>query len=228
MAAVAVSGVVLAAVVAVIVVFGFIPLPEFASLVEAPNPAIQGTVAFLGDNGCISVVPASGGPAREVSCDWPGPLAWTPAGTLVVFDYLGATYMVEIDPDTGAELRRSPAPDVEPFLLTGDRTVRADGARIVVDSDFEGSADAYVVGSDGSRTSVIAVEGAPRDYHLLDWGVQWSPDGRWIAIWDTEGRLLVAGDLGAPDARVLVDVEDASGEAAWYIPGETTYTVELP
>ena len=49
------------------------------------------------------------------------------------------------------------------------------------------------------------------------------PDGAWATVVDSMGRLVVvsAGTMGP----YLVSIDDL--KPAWYIPGETTYTIEI-
>lgn len=224
------STIVLVAVTGVILYFGFIPLPEFPSLAERPDRAIPGTMAFSssGEEGyCIHTMLASGGPVHDVTCRGPsGPLGWTAQGELVAGDFSGDRFeLVVLDPEAGFELRRFPSADGAP--LGGDRSVRGDGARIVVEALAEGSSQVLVV-EGGVRRTVLMVSSAPRDYYLRSWGQQWSPDGAWIAVWDSEGRLLLMGATGTPEARMLVDADEFHGDAAWFIAGNPTYTVEVP
>lgn len=77
---------------------------------------------------------------------------------------------------------------------------------------------------DGSRQTIVAAHGLERFPPV----VQWSPDGDWILITDSMTQMLVVGADGEPSPRVLVDTtEDLWGDAAWYIPGSSTYTVTM-
>jgi len=224
---------VLIAVTGIILYFGFIPLPDFPSLATAPDPAIPGTIAYHSwteeEGACIGTVPASGGPVHQVVCQRDSDaVAWTGEGNLVVEDYSGPRpILVVLDAATGAVLDRVESAEGGLFELVGDKTVRSDGSRIQTESDSEGSAQVLVVATNGAPTTVVDVEGAPRDYYFLDWGLQWSPDGAWIAAWDSAGRLLVAEASGTSGARALVETEEGYGQFAWYIPGNPTYTVDV-
>ncbi len=226
---------VLAVVTAVIFVFGVIPLPDFPPLADQPDPSIPGTVAYVefGDTQCLTTVPASGGDPREVWCsmnyvEYP---SWTADGLLVVLDYNAEPTYLLIDPSTGTEVDRvpqgnQPDPTVPLPYPSDTRTERPDGARVRIEGSRDG-ATSVIVRVDGSDQTILSVEGAPSDYSFVE--AQWSPDGAWVLASDTEGRLLVVGADGSPGARVLVDgLRQYGAQAAWYIPGNATYTIEVP
>ena len=91
----------------------------------------------------------------------------------------------------------------------------------------------------GEERTLLRVEAGKR-YLFED--VQWSPDGEWVLIRDSEGNLLVIGAKGRPASRALVSdaafqpVVDhlgpyklvATGPLAWLIPQNPTYTVSTP
>ena len=231
---------VLVAVTAIIFVFGVIPLPDFPSLAEQPDSSIPGTVAYLafenefGNEPCLVTVPASGG--RVVEWVWCGRQyvefpSWTADGLLVVVDYTAQPSYLLIDPATGTAVDRIPQDNQpgEPVPLPYSSTVRQerpDGARVRTDGGRGGDAS-VVVRINGEDQTILSVENAPSDYSFID--VQWSPDGAWVLVSDTAGRLLIVGADGNPGARVLVDgLQPYGAQAAWYIPGNTTYTVEIP
>ena len=226
---------VLVVVTVVIFVFGVIPLPEFPSLADQPDASIPGTVAFVEfDNSpCLVTVPASGGETREVWCsmnyaEYP---SWTADGLLVVLDYNAEPTYLLIDPDSGTEVDRipqgnQPDPTVPLPYPSDTRSERPDGARVRIEGSRDG-ATSVIVRVDGSDQTILSVEGAPADYGFVE--AQWSPDGAWVLVSDTSGRLLVVGANGSPGARVLVEgLRQYGAQAAWYIPGNTTYTVEIP
>lgn len=224
---------VLAAVAAVVLVFGYVPLPDFPSLAARPEPDIPGSVAYLvyeeREGPCLETVPASGGEPRRVTCresdlllEGPGPLAWTPEGDLLLVGYqpFGGKVAVVLDPETGDELERIELRHDHSDPLPSDRAERADRSRIVTRHPD----DAPVVAvreADGTVREVLRVEEAPRDYAF--WGAQWSPDGEWILLEDSEGRLIVVAADGAPGPRLLVG---KGSSPAWYVPGETAFTVD--
>lgn len=228
--------------VVLIVMFGFIPLPEVTSLSEQPDPAIPGTVAYVDHNGreeaCVYRVDASGGEPTQLHCEptrfFESALSWTEGGNIVFQSFEGfGPETVVIDSQTGAELARVPAsPENEMdeprmgFEMGFDRIERADGALLATKSDFRGAAS-VAVSLDGTRRVLWEVEDAPRDYHFQD--AQWSPDGHWILVSDSAGRLIILAAEGPANPRLLVERdEDSYSMPAWYIPGNDTYTVEEP
>ncbi len=224
---------VLVVVTVVILTFGVIPLPDFPALADRPDPSIPGTVAYMeyGETPCLFTVPASGGEGREAWCgreyvEFP---AWTSDGLLVVTDWEGTPTYLLIDPATGDEVDRVPAGDqlVDGPLpyLGADRQERADGA-VVRTEGLRGGTSSVVVRLDGTDQTILSIEDAPSDYRFYE--AQWSPDGEWVLVSDTEGRLLIVAADGTPGARVLMDgLEDWGPQAAWFIPGNDTYTVEI-
>ncbi|MDH3262115.1 MAG: hypothetical protein OEM81_10920 [Acidimicrobiia bacterium] len=225
---------VLVVVTAIILIFGVIPLPDFPSLTEQSDPSIPGTIAYVVHDraSCIYTVPASGGQPAEVWCgqyaDVPG---WTSDGLLVVTDYFAEPVYVLIDPATGSEVDRvrigtgsDGGPEPYPYDL---RRQRPDGAVVFTDWKGDGASTVRVRFADGTERAILTVENAPRDYNFSD--AQWSPDGSRLLISDSAGRLIVAKAEGEANPRVVVrDQETWAYNAAWYIPGNDTYTVDVP
>lgn len=232
------AGLVIVAVVVVILVFGLIPMPQYPSLADSPDPSIPGTVAFVrweSDQPCVYVVPAAGGPERQIVCDrydLATRPAWSAEGLLVLTDY--PNVYVLVDPSTGAEIRRVEAAGPDDFEKSSMRTfdlsqTREDGATIVVTSGprREGAASLTVRFSDGSTRTLLQPEQAPADYRFDM--AQWSPDGNWILVTDSEGRLIIVDARGGdPNPRVLAEGEIWGDNATWFIPGYDLGTVEVP
>ncbi|MFQ5966550.1 MAG: TolB family protein [Acidimicrobiia bacterium] len=239
------SAVVLLAVVGIILAFGLIPVPEYPSLAENPDPSIPGTVAYStfeerdGEFGreCVYVVPAGGGDARLLSCgqEFGFALAWTADGLLATESFEFGPAIVVLDPQTGQEVDRidftggfnGEPPDEEIFSLVHiDRSRRPDGARVETGREHGPGSSITVRLPDGTTHELISVTEAPPSYAFFE--SQWSPDGQFVLTADSEGRLIVIRAEGAPEPRVLADRHEGHGAAAWYIPGNPTYTVELP
>jgi len=227
---------VLVVVTVIIFVFGVIPLPDYPSLADQPDPSIPGRVAYVefDEEPCLFIVPASGGDAQEVWCgrqyiEYP---SWSSDGLLLVMDYTAEPTYILIDPATGNEVDRvrvedTNVPGAEPLRYgPGIRYERPDGATVITAGRRSGESTVEVQLPGGESRTILSVEDAPADYQFVD--VQWSPDGEWVLVSDTEGRLLIVGADGTPGARVLVDgLQQYGAQAAWYIPGNDTYTVEI-
>lgn len=229
---ISVGGAVLVVVVvtAIIFVFGVIPLPKYPSLADQPDPSIPGTVAYLvsDEDSCLFTVLASGDVQREIWCgrSYVQDPVWTSDGLLALTDWSSEGAWVLIDVSTGVQVARIPFGDEPIPDLTGERHERADGAFVSTEQYGNGTTEVNVRLPDGSLHTVLSVTDAPRDYHFAQ--VQWSPDGAWILVTDSAGRLLVVGADGTPGARILAEGLDGWGtQAAWYIPGDDTYTIDV-
>lgn len=221
-----------AAVTAVILVFGYVPLPAFPSLADRPDPSIPGTVAFVrwDREPCVFTVPASGGEPHEVLCRSDhafiqDPVAWTPDGRLLVHAYeeFGGPVVMVVDPVSGQELDRIGLDErTGPgrlFEADRARAEREDGARVLTARRDPVSVAVRL--PDGETRVLFEVDRAPRDYAFFRG--QWSPDGGWILVEDSHRRLVVMGADGEPGPQVLA--VEASG-AAWYVPGHDAYTID--
>lgn len=221
------SVVVVGLVVTLVLVFAVVTPPDFPLLESEPDPAIDGTVAFIHwdrDQQCLLTVPASGGPTTEVICEHdigfgdfaPG---WTPDGNLVVQEFGPRSEVFRIvDPRTGETIERVPFEESPAY----DRPIQMhpfgespDGLLVDV-SGSRGEPELVVFERAGADQVVVSAEG-PADY-WFEWAT-WSPDGRWILFQDSEQRLIVVGASGTPGPRILVDDVDSWMGAAWYIPG---------
>ena len=157
---------VLVIVTVAILVFGVIPLPDFPSLADQPDPSIPGTVAYVeyDETPCLFTVPASGGAGREAWCgreyvEFP---AWTSDGLLVVTDWAGAPTYVLIDPTTGTEVDQVPAADgvdAGPPAYPGvEKQKRADGATVHTEGIRGGESAVIVRLSSGEDQTILSVE----------------------------------------------------------------------
>lgn len=226
------SAVVIGVVVGLVLTFAVIPLPDYPSLADNPDPSISGTVAYARwDNGdlCVSTVAAGGGEAREVLCDRniafgefaPG---WTADGMLVLQDYGPASDVFRIvDPATGETIERVPFDlekrAAEPYR-TGNSTASADGSTVFTDGD-RGNVRLVVRDSAGTDRTILEAEG-PKNY-WFEWST-WSPDGAWILVQDSEGRIIIIAAEGDPNPRILVEGVDGWMAAYWYMPGHSEGT----
>ncbi len=226
------SVVVVGVVVGLVLAFAVIPLPDYPSLAENPDSTIAGTVAYARwDNGdlCISTVAAGGGESREVLCDRniafgefaPG---WTPDGMLVVQDYSPSSDVFRvIDPETGDTVDRVPLDmdkrAVEPYRM--DQYAPASDGSTVFAEDNRGSVRLVVRSPNGAERTILEAEG-PKNY-WFEWS-SWSPDGEWILVQDSKGRIIVIAAEGDPNARILVEGVDGWMSTFWYMPGYTEGT----
>jgi hypothetical protein len=226
---------VVAASLAIILLFGLIPLPTFGSLIEDPDPVVPGTVAFVrmsgADRPCVHAVPAGGGEQRRVWCAdeemyFAGQFGWTPQGSIAILlseprESEGPTWLV-IDPGSGRIVRRETVPwgPKEPGsdVMSDRRTW--DGSRLVTQRPEPGRV-LLRIEKPGEAETRLSLNG-PRDYDLVD--VQWSPDGQWVLIRDSALRLAVV-DVADSSAPGLI-AEDVEG-AAWFIEGWDRYTIDL-
>ncbi len=226
------SVVVIAVVVGLVLVFAIIPLPTFASLADEPDASIPGRVAFSQwDNGdlCIWTVDAAGGEEpHEVLCDTdigfadllPG---WTPEGMLLVQEFRGESQAFRvIDPETGTTLNRITGDQVDTSRdpVGRDLYTAPDGSEVYTEQD-PGSPRVVVQSPTGVEHTLLEVEG-PKDYSFNQ--ATWSPDGEWLLVQDSEGRLLILAAQGDPNPRILVDNSDNWSPASWFIPGYTEGT----
>jgi hypothetical protein len=225
------------AVVGVIVGFGRALPTSFPSLRDEPDATIPGSVAFLRgreESPCVFVVEARGGEPREVHCThlayWSiDTLAWTPGGDLVLKGYSDrgertlvldtATGRVkdEIEP-TDVPLGRVPA---DLHGLEQARQIRSDKTAIDLGNQDGEESSVRTREPNGTARTIFRASGG-REYRFTE--AQWSPDEEWILVADSEERLIVTAADGEPGPRVLA--EDAS-KAAWFIPGDTTYTFAI-
>lgn len=205
--------------------------PSYPSLSEQPDSSIPGTVVYLqvtADQGeCLYTVPAAGGESRRLTC-MAGPfkgIAWVSDGRILVKRGWPAVYS-QVDTDTGEEISTVPAADLSKAdrrranAVTDGRwrTERADGA-VVERRDY-----GVVVRSAEGETTIMPLQDDVSSRYSLN-NLQWAPDGEWVLVSDSVGRLLIVAADGDPPARILAG-EGWGGVAAWRIPGNPTYTVD--
>ena len=233
---------VLAIIVAVVVAIGLVlvfalyrelsrPIPPFASLQQAPDNSVTGTVAFVAPSGCVTIISASGRPAKEVYCipamdigaaktqgKELGPqLVWLKDGRLEVTMFRmteppGPNYRAGwqriVDVRTG-KVTEVPAARVpsQPNLST--RPTRDPAGRAVsFTSDPADGTVSVSLTTAGSTQSLMKAQGPPNYTYGLDTAF-WSPDFRWIAADD--GRILVITPGSPAQTRVLATRSTSGG-----------------
>lgn len=236
-------------VVAIMILVGVAdPAPRYPSLSDDPDDSIPGTVAYVtSDNeSCLRTVLASGSDPQELGCDdqMLQSLAWAADGAILVIRFGDENReLVRLDAETGEEieavsfasLSKTERRETREALGHRARMERGDGASVRVRHGYEGSGEyedseesesVVVRHSDGKKQTILTAEGTGSRYGFET--AQWSPDGEWVLVADSVGRLLIVAVEGASEARVLVDEGSGHLGGAWYIPGNKTYTVKMP
>lgn len=202
-------------------------VPEFPSLVDDPDPSLQGTVAYTeGSTGCVWIIAASGAKSEEIYCPEPwsveeaatlgkpvGPqLVWLEDGRLEVTWFrmeakpgpqLRPGWQVIVDVRTGdvEELPRDTAPS-QPNLDTRP-LMSPDGVQVgFVSNSRTGEVEVSITQPDGTSKTLLSDQGPGKYVYGIN-SAFWSPDFKWIVVDD--GRILVvtAGEPGK--VRVLVE-----------------------
>jgi hypothetical protein len=160
-------GVALVAIVAV-GLFGFWAFrhanatPEFASLADAPDASLIGTVAYLNweMDACLRVVPAAGGPIRTVTClaginGGGSELGWLDDGRVTVTVYGESQKFIDITTAAVEDVPVAQVPQVAP-----DRqpvTVSQDGRRLTSIND--GGRVQIIVEQNGTTRVLLDAKG---------------------------------------------------------------------
>jgi hypothetical protein len=202
-------------------------VPEFPSLANSPDPALQGTVAYTDANSnCVRIVAAAGQPSKEVLCLPPldpaeakelgkplGPqLVWLDDGRLEVTmfrmtDPPGPNFRPGwqkiVDVRTGAvtDIPAVQAPSV-PNLTAGRPVISPTGERISFTSDpSTGHATITLTDATGRARTVLDVQGPRHAYGVGS--AFWSPDFR--SVYADDGRILTITTGEPPVVMVLTD-----------------------
>lgn len=209
------------------------PVPSFPSLADAPDPSLQGTVAYF-DNGsrCVRIIAASGATSKDVYCltgedlaasaeqgKPAGPqLVWAPDGRLEVTLFrwvpskdqksappMTAQWQKLIDVTTG-EVEEVPDDQLpaEP-VDPAPSTVNDRGEEVRTDFDaLTGRGEVTLTTPSGTRT-LLTVRG-PGEYTYGLEPASWAPGGEWIVTTDTGegGRILVIAPTDPAVTSVLV------------------------
>jgi hypothetical protein len=192
-------------------------VPAFPSLVESPDPSITGTVAYVDEGQCVSVVAAGGGPSTRLLCLPPidpkvaevegkpmGPqLVWLPDGrlevTMVNMDVstkkgdeppeFRPSWQKIVDVRTG-EVTDVPESQLPAGLNTSTRpTVSPDGTEVSFTSKSDsGHVTVEVTDADGTTRTLLDVDGPDKYVYGLR-AAFWAPDHSYVLADD--GRILV-------------------------------------
>lgn len=237
-----VLGVVVGVLVLVLATFAFFAfrsqtraVPSFPSLASSPDPALHGTVAYLGEGNCIRIIAAGGGPSRQVWCvpnqdigkaeklgKEQGPqLVWRPDGRLEVTMFrmtdppgpnFNAGWQKIIDVHTGA-VEDVPAADVPSAADQSTHpSTSPSGRRVSWTSDAANGRISIVLHEGATSWTLLSAQG-PGEYTYGLSAAFWSPDGKWIAA-DDRRILIITPENGV--TRELVTPADSGfgGELA--------------
>lgn len=235
---VAVAGSALLTVGAVMAIFliGVRHVPDFPTLAEQPDPPLTGRLAYLtwtpeddeaSFGGPCLYVQDLGGERHTISCgdgSESGAATWRPdasiawigwddAGHLLVAEHATTidtpSEIVTIDVDTGDVLARDEVSAPRP---PPDHSVSDDGARVSTVWRSDGWAEVWV-SRPGERDRVLYRVRGPDGYSF--WSAQWSPDGDFVLVSDSEQRTIAIAADGPPAPRVVLRNADM---IAWYQP----------
>ncbi|MBU1866843.1 MAG: hypothetical protein KKE89_10540 [Actinobacteria bacterium] len=200
-----------------------VTLPEFASLADAPDSDLHGTVAYYStESGCVRVVPVSGAPVADLVCLHEpegryGPaLMFRPDGRLAITMMEGSpatgtvAWQKVVDPGTGI-VEDTPAAGLPASVEEALATYPVPSTRGLRSTSQDDRIEITVYGLGAQR--YVYAENGPPGYHLA-YDPIWSPDGEWILIDDT--RLLVVTVSHPPITRIL------AADPGWIGPASGT------
>lgn len=203
------GGVVLIAVLALVLAFGRKD-PSPPSLVDEPEPSIQGQILYLSVDGCIIVADASGAERRELTCpvDATG-VGWLDDGTVLYGTFAREPAWWVYDPETGdTEQIETGDPVYEVF---GPPEPRSPVGENRATFDDEGS----LLVLDPEPSVVYEYDG-PSGYQ--PGLVTWSPDGEWILVhYSRDEELWIVARDGSVAGTIADDVRFTNNIASWRI-----------
>lgn len=185
-----------------VLVFGIARPPALPSLADVPDPAPPAAVAWTSfdpDDGPCLHVARPDGTTEVLECSLDGEVwAWGDDG-IAVFTYRARDELEIIDPATGEVIERREVDREERSRLSPGGTV----------SSRHGDGSVTVT-RDDTREVLWEVD-APEGYRVGQGAV--SPDGNWVAMFDSAERLLVIPADGSAEPRVW-----AEGTTEWNTP----------
>jgi len=202
-AALIAAAVLVVGVVVLVLVLGVARPPALPTVAEQPDPAPPASVAWTRWQegfACVDTL-APDGTVTEIACDLQGEeiLAWDADG--IALWVWGPREMVEIlDPATGEVVDTRPASgqllDERPMDAL---RVRHDDGRLTVQLRDTGE--------------VLWEVDAHANYRVREGSL--SPDGEWVAMFDSAGRLLVAPTDGSVEPRVWHEDDEQWQSPVW-------------
>lgn len=210
---IAAAAVIVVATVGIVVVFGVERPPDLEPVDPSASAAPDASVAwtrFESDGPCVSVVRPDGS-GGEIACGLPDGrlVGWDDSG-LLLESFRDDPELAVLDPSTGEVVRREsldgPA-RADLREVTTRRPSTADGAT----DDRSGAPPLRVEARDDGDAVVAVIDAGPG--YDVRFGA-YAPDGDWVALIDTAGRLLavpVDGQgAGTGPPRLWHDDVDAS------------------
>ena len=188
-------------VVAVVLLFGVISLPDFPSLYDEGAPTVGGSVAYLDydRDDCVRILDVATGDSREVFCDdWMWLEGWDADGNLRIHAGNGAESVWVVDPNNG---------DVIGFGDWADGPMPEDTDSLRARS-AEGTAT-LTYGRGDAVVTLIDID-APRNYGFWSYGL--TGDGQWAWVCDSADRLLLVALDGTSGPWL---VADGISDPAW-------------
>lgn len=198
------AAVVIAIVIGLVLLLGIARPPQLDRLADAPQPAPSAAVAWTAfdrDGSCLEVARPDG-TSRSLRCDLDGGevLAWDDEG--IALSAFGPSPQVHlIDPATGEQrggqdLDEGGRP--YPGQMSELHSQHTDGTLTVMRDD---------------TLQVIWEVEAPEGYRV--WQGTTSPDGEWVAMLDSTGRLLVVPADGSAEPRIWVEEAGDGSAPVW-------------
>jgi len=190
--------------------------PSFPSLQREPDETVSGQLAIkrsYGEQACVEVAPAGGGPSSIVRCEDGGGYIegfdWTSDGNLAVrlhfYSGRDPNELTEFYNTSNGALLRTEVGFVPIIVGRGRfspaRVASGDGGQTLILGGRGG--EAFVSLRRGTtETELVRVRGA-RDYSFEEVG--WSPDGRWAFVHDSEERVVLVDVSGEKPPRLMYD-----------------------
>jgi outer membrane protein assembly factor BamB len=202
-AALLAAAVLLVVVIGLVLVFGIARPPALPSLAEQPDPAPPAAVAWTSydteDGPCLQIATSDGG-TEKLDCNLEGEVwAWDDAG-IVVYTYGPRDHLEVIDPATGELVER--------------REARGEGAAGPPDGGVRSrTTDGILTVTRDDTRDVLWEVDAPEGYRVSSGAV--SPDGAWVAMFDSAERLLLVPADGSSDPRVWAEGTTEWGTPVW-------------